>query len=331
MILRVLAGLVMLAMATSVAEAASFDCKKASTPFETAICTHPELSKADDLLAVAYATAIGGLSKPALALMQKNQKAWLDFAQRSCTDDAELPTRAYPDEQVECLRSSFETRVRRLEQSRMWGGLRLYSVESYGVIPDTTADADAWNKVATREVSVPRIDGSDAEAKAFAAFVAAHGPQAEGEQDETSDVQQLATVDEVNAQRISLVINNWWYGHGAAHGNYDISYAHFLRGEQRALEAADIFVGEGWEEQLGKLALAELDSTIEGGIWEESREDAAANASDPSRWNFSFEGLVIQYQPYEVTAYAYGAPTVTIPWAQLTDYLSADALSIAQY
>ena len=36
---------------------------------------------------------------------------------------------------------------------------------------------------------------------------------------------------------------------------------------------------------------------------------------EPSRWSFENEyGLTIQFEPYEVAAYAYGAPTITIPW-----------------
>lgn len=331
MLRRLLVALVMLGLGTVAASAASFDCKKATTPFEVAICTNPELSKADEVLAVSYQTAIGGLSKPALAEMQKAQRAWLDYAQKSCTDDAKLPKAEYPEEQMNCLQSQIGNRARALEASRMWGGLRFYPSDTFGVIPDTTAEADAWNKVSTREVSVPRIDGTDAEAEAFNAFMDANGPRVDEAQDETSDVSIKATIESVTPNRISVSINNWWYGHGAAHGNYDIMYLHFLRGENRALEASDIFDKDGWEDQLGKLALVKLDETIEGGIWEESREDAAIVAAEPRRWSFTFEGLVIQYQPYEVTAYAYGAPTITIPWAQLTDFLSERALEIGQY
>ena len=325
MMLKLSTGLGLLLLATGGVQAASFDCNKATTPFEIAICGNPDLSKADETLAVSYATALGGLSRPAAAEVQKGQRAWLDYAQKSCTADARLPAANYTEDQMNCLISEVGNRGRLLEQSRMWGGLRVYAVQSYSVIPDTTAEADAFNKVATREVSVPRIDGDSDEAKAFNEFIAAEGPQLEGEQEETSDVSIRATIEDITPSRISVSITNWWYGHGAAHGNYDISYLHFMRGENRPLQASDVFDKPGWEEKLGELALAKLDETIEGGIWEESRDDAPKVAADPSRWNFSDEGLVIQYQPYEVTAYAAGAPTVTIPWAQLTDYLAEGA------
>ena len=50
-----------------------------------------------------------------------------------------------------------------------------------------------------------------------------------------------------------------------------------------------------------------------------SAADVALEAvTDPTRWDLGNDyDLVIQFQPYEVAAYAYGAPTVTIPWERL--------------
>lgn len=328
MLMRVLGGLLVLLVGMSAAQAASFDCAKAATPFETAICADPELSAADDLLAVAYQTAIGGLSKAALAEVQKTQRAWLDYAQKSCTDDAQLPKGPYNEDQVACLKGAYSARMRRLEQSRMWDGLRFYGIESYGVIPDTTAEPDAFNKVATREAGAPRIDGTGEEAQAFADFVEANTPPLVEDQDETSDVQRSSNVINVSASLISLEINDWWYGHGAAHGNYTITYAHFLRGEKRALVAEDIFEAEGWQGGVGDLAVAALQRSVDGGIWEDASEAAKAAAADPTRWSFSSEGLEITYQPYEVTAYAFGAPKITLSWTELTPYLKAGAMEL---
>ena len=46
-----------LALGPIPAMGASFDCAKAQTPFEHAICEAPELSRADEVLAKAFATA----------------------------------------------------------------------------------------------------------------------------------------------------------------------------------------------------------------------------------------------------------------------------------
>jgi hypothetical protein len=49
------------------------------------------------------------------------------------------------------------------------------------------------------------------------------------------------------------------------------------------------------------------------------------------RWDFSEEGLVIQFNIYEVTAYAMGAPTLTIPWNDLSAITTNRAEEIAYY
>jgi hypothetical protein len=156
------------------------------------------------------------------------------------------------------------------------------------------------------------MDDADARAK----------PDPAGEDYRTSDTTETTVVESVGTHRISLMTSSYWMGHGAAHGNYAITYSHYLTDEGRLMEAADLFTGAGWEEALGQLALDELDRTVEGGIWEESRADVPKAAADPSRWNLTDAGLEIVFQPYEVTAYAAGAPTITIGWDKLADYLS---------
>ena len=97
----------LLLFATPLAQAASFDCAKAGTPFEKAICASDELSQQDELLAQAYATALGGLSTDAAAEVKAGQKEWLGYAQRICSDDAEPIKGTYTEEQAQCLASTF--------------------------------------------------------------------------------------------------------------------------------------------------------------------------------------------------------------------------------
>jgi len=307
-------------------QAASFDCAKASSQVEKAICANPALSRADEVLARAYATALGGLSDEAKAAVQAGQREWLGFAALACTPDAKPFSAALSDEQQGCLVSVYRTRIGQLAESRMQGDWRVYPKTSYSLVDDP--DPDAYQGVATKEISSPRIDEDSPVAKAFNALMdeadAAAKPDPQAEDYLTSDTMETTTIASVGSHRISLTTNSYWMGHGAAHGNYAITYAHYLTEKGRMLEADDLFAGKGWEEALGKLALDELDRTVEGGIWDESRADVPKAAADPSRWNFGDNGLEITFQPYEVTAYAAGAPTVTIGWDRLNDYLAPD-------
>src|SRR4051812_42452983 len=120
--IRILVALAALFLLTPVAQAASFDCAKAGTSFEKAICASPELSKLDETLARAYATALGGLSAAAAATVKATQHSWLDYAGKACSDDAQPIKGAYTDDQTQCLVATFRGRMKALESSRMQGG-----------------------------------------------------------------------------------------------------------------------------------------------------------------------------------------------------------------
>ena len=311
---------------TPAALAASFDCAKASTPVEKAVCANPDLGRADEVLARAYATALGGLSDEAKATIQAGQREWLGFAALACTANAKPFSAAPTDDQQGCLISVYRSRISELGESRMQGDYRVYPMTSYSLVDDP--DPESYQGVATKEISSPRIDEDSEVASSFNALMdeqdATSQPDPKGEDYLTSDTMETTTIVSVASHRISLSTDSYWMGHGAAHGNYAITYAHYLTDKGRMLEASDLFTGKGWEAALGKLALDELDRTIDGGIWDESRADVPKVAIDPARWSFGDNGLEITFQPYEVTAYAAGAPTVTIGWDKLTDYLAPD-------
>jgi uncharacterized protein YecT (DUF1311 family) len=333
-------------LAATPVPAASFDCGKAETPFEHAICDMPELSAADEILAKAFATATGGLTKESVVLMRADQRNWLDYAQTACNDGVgPLTSGSYDEAGGSCLLEKFQARSRALEQSRMLGGHRFFLKSVYGALPDPMEadNADSYWKVANHELALPQLDGDDALAEGFNAFVTEQGADLSSlmevagggevtDLDPSSDTSVTVAVNEVaGSSRITLEANTYWYGHGAAHGNWGISYLHYLVAEERALVASDVFAGDGWEATLRDAAWAQLQAEHAEWLQVEKAEDIAAVVIDPSRWNFEDSyGLVIQFEPYEVSAYAYGAPTITIPWEQL-DAIKAEGQDGVRY
>jgi len=342
MIRFVLALAALLVIAPAAAQAASFDCGKAATSFEKAICSDPEISTADEVLAQAYATSLGGLSEAAASEVKSAQKSWLSYAERLCSDDAQPIPTDYTDDQKQCLASTFRTRIRGLEASRMQGGYRFYPIHRFLVEPDTEAEPDAYVKVADKQFQIVKIDSTSEIATAFNAAI----DQAIADQgsffnpgttdiaagDVTSDYDLSTRVSLVTTERISLETNEYWSGHGAAHGNYTITNRHFLLGEKRMLDASDIFSGEGWQKTLAGLALEKLKALLgEDGLFDPDPADLEKWVADPLRWDFSEQGLEIRFQIYEVTAYAAGAPVVTIGWSEIEGLLSDRAEEIATY
>lgn len=69
-------GPVLAALLPGAAAAASFDCAKAATPLERAVCGDPRLSTLDEQLAQAYREALGRLGESA-PLLRASQRDWL--------------------------------------------------------------------------------------------------------------------------------------------------------------------------------------------------------------------------------------------------------------
>ena len=281
MIARLLAGLslsvtLLPALPMMPAAAASFDCSKASTSYDHVICDNPDLSGLDETLGVAFATAIGGLSKAANAKMRENQRAWIAYAERACTADAEPQTTPYTEDQFNCLSSEIFNRIRDLEQSRMENGWRFYMDESFTVMKaDQEESGSEFNTVATKVYSSPRIDGDSMTATEFNAFAAelleaikASAVEGGGPNDRTSDIDTRVKVTAATSQRITLTTTDSWYGHGAAHGNYTVTYAHFLPAEGRGLMVEDVFAGEDWVEPVAELAYDALKDSIGEYLWD---------------------------------------------------------------
>lgn len=85
------------------AQAASFDCGRASSKMEKLICSDPQLSKNDDDLAVLYAKALKEAPDP--AALKKQQREWLSDVRKRCDD-------------VPCLRDAYTSRMTQLASGK---------------------------------------------------------------------------------------------------------------------------------------------------------------------------------------------------------------------
>ncbi len=83
--------------------AASFDCSKAHTSVERAICSSPELSAADDKLDRTYRTSLTKVPEAAV-LVREAQRKWLQSVEQNCTADENHPI-------ANCLAAEWESRT----------------------------------------------------------------------------------------------------------------------------------------------------------------------------------------------------------------------------
>lgn len=75
--LRRLTFCVTLACSAAPAAAASFDCDKAGTPVERAICQQPPLGELDSKINDSYLRATGSMTAQDAAALRTEQRAWL--------------------------------------------------------------------------------------------------------------------------------------------------------------------------------------------------------------------------------------------------------------
>ena len=189
-----------------------------------------------------------------------------------------------------------------------------------------------------KQISTPRIDGTDAEAAAFNHFIETGTKDVidpalvtdlkpdDGSEDDTGSM----LVTTVNPVRITMTVDFSSYGHGAAHGNYAVTYLHYLRKARRPLDAGDLFAGDGWQTKFQAIALAAVTKSEGDDLMLDDPKSINDTVINPARWDFSRDGLILQFEPYEIASYADGAPTVTIPWSDL-DGLLVDGAPDLEY
>jgi hypothetical protein len=326
MVKRLAIGLVLVLGA--MLPAAAQDCG-GETPLDAVICADPGLSARAPAMDRALATAMGGLGDSAAAEVAASQSAWWQHVADICLAPSE-------DNPVRCIGYQFDHRFDVLEGSVARGELRFYPTSAYASLPDPDAEPDsAWALARHSHVGV-RIDGG-AEADGFNAAMAALdteleaflGAAGDGTPDmdgPSSDTNVRIAIAAVEGDRISLDLTADWYGHGAAHGSFVIEQVHYLRDHEREMEAADVFAAKRWQQQLAAMvheALSDEGLIAEG--WIGGPEDLVPMVTDPRRWRFEADRLVVQFQIYEIGPYAGGAPSIGVGWPALEPLLAEGA------
>jgi uncharacterized protein len=108
---RTVVSVLLLAAAWKPAQAASFDCSKAETVDEKAVCADRSLNDADVEMAVLYTQLKPLLGMGARGDMEDEQAAWLK-RRAGCGADHACLSRAYED-RVQQLRRGFEALAKR--------------------------------------------------------------------------------------------------------------------------------------------------------------------------------------------------------------------------
>ena len=124
--MRIPVILIIVFMVAGAAQGASFDCRKATSKMERAVCGNPRLSGLDDSLAAAYTAAKTRLSPNAAKNFVAGQASWLRFTSTYCFTDYNAHA-ATPAEASQCLIKAYQQRIKEIEATgNMVAGFKTY-------------------------------------------------------------------------------------------------------------------------------------------------------------------------------------------------------------
>lgn len=329
--MRLVAPFALVLLTSSFARCASFDCAKAITPQEKAICSSPQLSAADDQLASSYHSALAAVPADMREPTRVSQRSWLRAVAIDCQASEPGSTESLPG----CMLQYYQERTSFLAHlvfkiggvTFVWrsdAGAAPASKDTYSPSPQPTTWTFAWSQAL-----------SDAtEWKAWNAAIerlVKAPPESQGETEEVgTDTDVTVTVDFVSPQLVSTSISNFSYGHGAAHPNVELIEFNWLLKGNREIRSDDVFrPPTGWEQflasQCDEAARAQLGEDYADNPPPGKIPDAMFGiVSNPRSWKIDSEGITIMFSPYEIGCHACTPNPVTIPWSALRPFLTSE-------
>ena len=324
----------------TLAHAASFDCTKAKTAQEKAICGSPALGAADDQMAAAYHAWLSAAPAAWAAGIRENQIVWLRTRDLSCpAGDANDPV-------ASCLSNIYKERIDELHgMVQHLAGVTFISQAiklTARDTPDTAPPAGAsevtpgfgtllatWSQasVATPQWTAWNQAVEKAAIQAVNTFT---GDAKKPAQDWTGlvlpgvDDVVTVSVDGFNGKMVSATIVNDYDGHGA-HPTENTTEFYWMLGEQRALKPEDVFLPKsGWDTWIEKRLDSYLQKVLDSNGNDQRQYkpgDLPGIVTNPADWKLDAKGFSIFFQPYQVACYACTPQPLVIPWSDLKPYL----------
>lgn len=301
----------------------SFDCAKASTVVERAICADPRLAQADREMAAVYGALWGRLSGPARDHLSQDQVRWLADRAKACTGGTEDVAR--------CVRQRYAARIATLkaESESPYPFVSTQALVRSGKVRTTRYEIDA---------SYPRFDGTNADFSAVnRAFATAARKGADdavpGNDGGGPGVDQIWTylqsfqLHRPSANSVSVATTFYAFT-GGAHGSSGLTATLVDLRTGRSVPPAGVFAeGADWKRTVTDIVRADLKRQfVERPGFPESLEPATLDKlmDDPERYLFKADTLEIVFNQYDVGPYAVGRYTVEIPYSRLGALIRKD-------
>ena len=298
-------GLAALALANP---ALAFDCAKAATKVEKAICADPAVKAKDDAMTALY-NDIKSLSSDAeKKMLARSQKNWIDGRESDCgtTGDAEIGF---------CIRTHIENRLAALTVKAEGG-----SGPGSRMIPVFAVQAGGKGLYEIDFELVRFADPKTAGEKRFNAAMAKIfasaplGKQKDHANDETLGSTSIVSLSYASPQLISA-LDTYGGDSGGAHPNGGTGNLNIDMATGKELQIGQVF-SEAAAAKLGKLCrdqiVAQKREKQDGGQYDPAKDDflkddvIAEHIATFSRWSFRADEVTVSFDAYAIGPYTEG-------------------------
>lgn len=331
--------LVLLLLVSSAAHAASFDCSKARTPQEKAICASPGLSKADENLAAAYKNALAAVPREIATEVREDQRQWLRWIAVECPTGENTGESERRETLAECLLRNYQSRIVDLQHMFLHeGGVTFVSRSINLIWPDAPGESPGWEDIhgyGTMKATWPQSTNDTAEwmawNKAVVAVTQRLAAVPDGESSPSGkwlekwaadgDFEVSATVGLVSEELVTASVGIDGMGHSAGHpGGTEIEFNWLLK-EKRELRPMDVFRKDSdWEKTIEALCSKELQQP-NANLFDDWEKKLPKVVLDSRNWQLDGKGLTIDFPDYSVSPHVSPVGPVTIPWTTLKPLL----------
>jgi uncharacterized protein len=299
--------------------ALAFDCSKAGSAVEKAICANPAAIAANDEMEAAYFALRESLAdKAALELLRDGQRAWIRHRDERCGSGAE------------CLESESRSRAETLGAVPQGmvpifrfqqGGPRRYavSVAAYRFVPADGPGEAAFNTAVEAILAdVPFGDNEDVEP------------------DRAYEYEVFVSIGRATPHLLSALASTYAYS-GGAHPNSWSSAINIDRRAGRPLDLAAVFGAEGLdrlEEACARQVLLDREDIYGDADDPKSRTALeteypgviAEHVRDARRWFFDQAEAIVTFDSYAIGPYAAGPLECRFDISEITAIASDKAL-----
>jgi uncharacterized protein len=304
------------AFLASGAHAANFECAKASTPMERTICASPDLSKADDRLAVVFKAALGGVSADGQTMLRANERQFRQFADDLCHSDGQ-------DGGAACLEDVFSHRAEQLDHAVVrLGGRTFLPVSDFHIMPAGDGEAPHSHVLTRQQIDAPatpadrdwNLWAGDAVKEAY------RNSNAVLNDTPVADVDALIRMDIAAASSDLIDVTLGVSVIDMRAYNSETS-AIWLTRDRRELLADDLFdAGKPWATALAPVAQRHLES------YTDLPFEAFATIrriDEGGNWHLTPQGLRIDYPAFLLADNPASAATTLLSWAEMRPWLKS--------